>query len=439
MTRTQSHRLSALLVAALLLPGCGRSQAKIEAEEAADNARETARLEAKFGPPAAFHAGYTVPPGWKTECFGRSLLDVPGEIEWGTADPRRPQAAGAGLTDKVYTKNDVWHVDGEVLVSATARGDKATMMGLARKHHESEVRRAEQHWREEVSQLTSQIERWSAEVVDPSVDETRRKELQSALPELKEDLAKAKRHLEGIESYSPLVDIGVPDSLAFRDGPGLVIYLWRDQRIYRFLESATDSNKLTYEQVEAKLRDIVKRFRVRQTFEIPSEPGVCIPHGFIADDGTAPFRMKNTFRVKDAPNVTYTVYTGKNPPDMARAAILDAIASTLPLGLGLEKHVTRRLGPKDVKIGAFIGPLGGFEVTGLTNPETSYQVNAGHPGVQGSNLFPFMTFEMVSYRKGEDPQLMQPAPPLEESLKRLEGIMYSMRLRPTSANVAPGK
>ncbi|MGY0611851.1 hypothetical protein [Luteimonas sp. A501] len=35
----------------------------------------------------------------------------------------------------------------------------------------------------------------------------------------------------------------------------------------------------------ADLRDVLSRFRTRAPGEVPEEPGVCLPHAFIADEG----------------------------------------------------------------------------------------------------------------------------------------------------------
>ena len=44
-------------------------------------------------------------------------------------------------------------------------------------------------------------------------------------------------------------------------------------------------------------------FRPRSLYELPKQPGVCIPYSFIADDGTAPRNIAVTMRLIDHPDV----------------------------------------------------------------------------------------------------------------------------------------
>ena len=63
----------------------------------------------------------------------------------------------------------------------------------------------------------------------------------------------------------------------------------------------------------------LKGFRLRPLYEIPKQQGVCIPYGFIADDGTTPRNIAVTMRLTDHPDVeigfqdsTYFVPTVEN-------------------------------------------------------------------------------------------------------------------------------
>ena len=49
-------------------------------------------------PKLALNANYVTPAKYKTECFGRHLIDVPGEMEWAMADPQHPYDPGSQFT-----------------------------------------------------------------------------------------------------------------------------------------------------------------------------------------------------------------------------------------------------------------------------------------------------------------------------------------------------
>ncbi|EDF8720087.1 hypothetical protein GCB14_20545 [Salmonella enterica] len=84
------------------------------------------------------------------------------------------------------------------------------------------------------------------------------------------------------------------------------------QRLYSF-QTETDplpENKIktadeTVIKMEPITQSLMKHFRPRELFEVPSEQGFCLPYGFIAgDSGQTPHEMGVTYRLIDHPDVT---------------------------------------------------------------------------------------------------------------------------------------
>ena len=98
----------------------------------------------------------------------------------------------------------------------------------------------------------------------------------------------------------------VPENTLVKvDDAGVSIHALRAGRIYDYDYSKylDGSNKEKSPPPDLLARQFLKNFRVRAPFEVPDEPGVCIPYGFIADDGKTQRRMGVTFRLKSHPEV----------------------------------------------------------------------------------------------------------------------------------------
>ena len=106
--------------------------------------------------------------------------------------------------------------------------------------------------------------------------------------------------------------IPVPaNTLVNVDKESVLIYALRAGRIYRYHNSSNyatrwgDPNaaKKSPSSATSNATHFLNNFRVRGLFEVPKEPGVCIPHGFIADDGKIQRQMSVVFRLKNHPEV----------------------------------------------------------------------------------------------------------------------------------------
>lgn len=219
-------------------------------------------------------------------------------------------------------------------------------------------------------------------------------------------------------------------------------YLKRDGYIYVFeshhkMDKASD--KETHRQ---KFVGLLKKFRVRKPNEIPTELGVCIPHGFIPDDGKGLSEFKQSLRWPDAPGVLYTIETGNvHPRRMKSTGTMAATKAAIGTpGSGGEEDdvkdfVTQRIGPRSYKIGGLTGEQGGVVLTVKQpgkDPYEAYSLFTGYSGWLGTAVLPYITVDMHTYTKEQAPELKQNPPPFKQSMERLDLLLKSMRLRPTN-------
>lgn len=235
------------------------------------------------------------------------------------------------------------------------------------------------------------------------------------------------------------IDLGLPQSLGYAAGPTLHAFLLRDGRAYNFM-SVGGEGEAPFDERKKAFLDMLQRFKVRKLYEIPKERGLCIPYGFIPDDGTVHFRMEVSMRYKDRPGVIYTIGTavvgergieqGESPMQQATAR---SAASLLAGGL-TEGREVKSIGPRPVQIGALPAYQGGFSLNVAEPgqpPVFNYSVYTGYAGWDHSRVLPAITVNLRSFTKEQDPSIKENPPPIEESMQRLEALLKGMRLRPT--------
>jgi hypothetical protein len=142
---------------------------------------------------------------------------------------------------------------------------------------------------------------------------------------------------------------------------------------------------------------MLAKFRTRAPNEIPTELGVCVPYGFIPDDGKTVTELKQSLRFPDAPGVLYSIETGNVHPRRINLTPLLAAAnaSITPPASSEEDEiksvVTQRIGPRFYKIGSLTGSQGGavLKVTqsGGENYDM-YSVFTGYSGWLGTAVLP---------------------------------------------------
>ncbi|MGK5030023.1 T6SS immunity protein Tli4 family protein [Janthinobacterium sp. MDT1-19] len=184
----------------------------------------------------------------------------------------------------------------------------------------------------------------------------------------------------------------------------------------------------------------LKSFRPRATAEVPKELGLCIPHGFIADDGRAISSIKQSLRWPDAPGVLYTISTGNVDPRALKVPLVQGAATG---GIGqfgsrgeqeAKPFIVERIVPRSARIGALTAQQGGVALK-VSRPDSApsetYTVFTAYAGWLGTAVLPYILIELSSLSIAQAPELKQNPPPLKTSYARLETLLKSTHLRPT--------
>ena len=218
------------------------------------------------------------------------------------------------------------------------------------------------------------------------------------------------------------------------------VYLTRGEYVYVF-ESTVKMNTPSDKEIHKRdFSAMLKSFRTRALNEIPTEPGVCIPYGFIPDDGRTVVEFKQSLRFPDAPGVLYTIDTGTVHPRRSKAPLLLALAhaSINPpaetQGDEGRPVVTKRIGPQSVNMGGLSASQGGVVLqAGLEGQKYDiYNVFTGYGGWLGTDVLPYILVEMHTVNRAVATEITQHPPPFEHSKQRLDTLLNGMRWRPTN-------
>jgi hypothetical protein len=217
-------------------------------------------------------------------------------------------------------------------------------------------------------------------------------------------------------------------------------YLFAADYVYTFESQEKISSKMTIENHRKQFSALLKSFRPRRMNEIPTELGVCIPYGFLPDDGRTVTDIKQSLRWADAPGVLYTIHTGNVQPGDLKSTVITAVANSQVGRLGsdeeaeLKRHVDQRIGPRQVSIGGLTGEQGGVALKVTRHGAATYEaysVFTGYSGWLGTDVLPFILVDMQSFTLEQAPELKVNPPPFKQSMQRLEGMLKNMRLRAT--------
>lgn len=422
-------------LAAGLLTACQPSSAQRDDPEAEAPPRPTAAHKAE-----ALHAGHRPAPGSRQECLGRLVWDVaaPG-MEWGVMAPGARSGDRFRFTEHLHGGHDLVtaaNIQMVVLQPATRKDIERMLQSVdAQKYIAIDT------YRERIEVAMDVAARLQSMVDDPSLN-TNGEDLSTypaGIADLKKEISDDQTSIERIEADWQPLDLGLPDSLGYAAGPTLYAFLLRDGRAYRFM-STGGAHEAPFAERKKAFMDMLQRFRVRQLYEIPTELGLCIPYGFIPDDGRGHFRMEVSWRYTDRPGVLYTIGTavvGERGLPHGESPVLQATAragaSVLSGGLMAGRQV-RSVGPRPVKMGALTAYQGGFSVNVADEgqrPVFSYNVYTGYGGWMHSRVLPAITVNLRSFTPEQDRSLKVNPPPFDESLQRLDAVLQSIRLRPT--------
>ena len=99
-------------------------------------------------------------------------------------------------------------------------------------------------------------------------------------------------------NWQVLPDFGLEDGYAVFNSDGLTVVLWRQSRVYRLSFGYTErgvSDEEALQRLDPHVRRVLAALRPRAAFEVPRQPGVCLPFGFLADDGTPPYAVRSAW------------------------------------------------------------------------------------------------------------------------------------------------
>lgn len=169
----------------------------------------------------------------------------------------------------------------------------------------------------------------------------------------------------------------------------------------------------------------------RSLYQEPIKPELCVPQGFIRDDGQGHFQAEESYRVSDSPGAIYTLATAVegernfNPTEpLLEATARSTVAGLLGNGYGRK---IQAIGPKGASIGARPAVLGGINTLEGT---PGYSLYAGARGWDHSQVLPFVSLNMRSFDRETAPDDLKVNPPaFEQSMKRFELTLGSLRTR----------
>jgi hypothetical protein len=384
----------------------------------------------------ATNPGYVSPPQMHQECLGRLVFDLPHPMEWGVRAPGDFSGDHYRFTDAIKEGNET--VDfGELSIMVSAPAKRSDIDRMLRKP-KAEKSIGIQAYQSKIKTKKSIIEdlKKNENKEDP-------KQVSKAIEDYQKDIKDDEANIAAIQKYNYPIKIGLPDSLGYHAGSTLYAYLYRDGKAYTFMSTQTIGGP-GFEERKNEFFAVINRFKSRKLYEIPKERGVCIPYGFIPDDGTTSFITRVAIRYADRPNVIYTIGTGvvgssiQREPEPAefKAATFAAVGTMGgPANEEVARRLIKRIDAHRVKIGALPAAQGGAAVN-TSDPGQpiipNYSVYTGYPGWEGSQVLPFITVHMRSFTRDQEPDLKTNSPPFDESMERLDALLKSIRLRPTT-------
>lgn len=427
-------RVGSFLIFAGCLVACDLSKAQQESSDLVS--RPTAEQFAQ-----AQNTHYIGPSPRLDECIGRLIFTAAPGFEWGLHPRTRNGDHRFMFTRQMHGGQDYVGIGNVkvVVLQPAAWSDIEHLQDVTN----AEKQIAVQTYEERIRVRTWRLEDLEAVLKDPSLNSSRDdlSRYPSAIAELRTQIEDDQTSIANINKDWHAIDLGLPESLGYAAGPTLYAFLLREGRAYTFM-STGGPGEAPFEERQRAFFELLKKFKVRKLHEIPTTPGICFPYGFIPDDGKSHFRTEVSMRYSDRPGVIYTIGTavvGERGIAGPEAALINATARAAvgvlggPLTAGRD---SKTVGPRSALIGALPAYQGGVSMNVAEPgqpPVYSYSVYTGYPGWMHSRVLPAITVNMRSFTKEQEPTLKVDPPPLEESLGRLEALLQSIRLRPTTS------
>ncbi|WP_427306800.1 T6SS immunity protein Tli4 family protein [Cupriavidus sp. H39] len=400
------------------------------------------RIEATF-------PGYVTQDGSRAECFGRLMFDVSAKsaVEWAVSSKTGYQGSFESLFQHFDNGTGRGRIELETLELTTSFAVFGPVTSELREEFLSYRSRRN-------SALLANLQRFLAEQKKEEEIFRPNPPGPNTMANIAADIAKTERDISDLKTdrYRKAIDLGRPGSIAFRHDQrrGGASYLRGaiilDQHLVAFesmlrgdIPQFEEPTEAQWQVAENALRKLISQLQPRDLYEIPKDRGFCLPYAFLRDDGTYGNKISTSFRFADSPAVIYTLSVASIPDGGAsETTILNATgrsATGILSQLPENTTVKQRLGPRPAKIGALNSEQGGIVVEAKRPgqpPREGYHVYTGYAGWAGSQILPTIEVTMESAARAAYPKLTTDAPPYEQARPRLDALLKSIRLRPTT-------
>lgn len=383
---------------------------------------------------SAYHPNYKIPAGTRSECLGRLVFEIPDKttFEWGLPRQVRNNYSILGFSRILRGGQDMIHLANVAVVVAA----EATPKTIQEMQRLTGVQKniGLQDYDENIRQTHSVIESLTRQMVAPEIQSnpTRLNRFKESIENFQRELETYKSDKTDFEKDWHPTDWGLPDSTGYIAGPTLYAFILRGGYAFQFMSTGGEG-QAPFEQRLAAFKDLLSRFEYRPLHQVPTQPGLCIPHGFIHDNGEGHFSAEVSYRFTDSPGVIYTLSTAVEGERNFNPAepLLEATARATVAGLIGNSYgrKLKALGPKASSIGARAAMLGGIYTTEGT---PGYSLYAGARGWDHSHVMPFVSLNMRSFDRQTAPEdLKVDPPPFAQSMHRFETTLGSLRTRKT--------
>ncbi|WP_339495776.1 hypothetical protein [Pseudomonas sp. RA_105y_Pfl2_P56] len=317
------------------------------------------------------------------ECLGRTKFQLPEAFEWATFPIERSNIKGAGghvFSKNIHAVGDYVSYDYDELtirVSDVTTHEKFDRQRNAIVHETESFKKILQGDLKTNERLLASIKRmnYSADIV---------KNQEKEITKLEEQIQQTKKYEH---------DMGIPDAhvLGTKETP-YEFLLWRNNRVFYF-----HMNKPT-ENAAQRIKDLVARFEARDLYQVPNGPGVCMPYGFIHDDGNTGFSVKNSLRFTSTPNVIMSlINASQSDPTKATRGTYD---TDYHPGYDAENWKKSKIMEK-FYIGKRMTTLEGWRLD--PRPESTEQDRAWFAIAHvGGLVSPLIAAQMFTFQKGTD-------------------------------------
>lgn len=398
-----------------------------------------------------------LPAGWQTICVGHLLIDLPPMVEMVAENATYDGGAGFPSVQPPDFVYDMGLQSGSLKITESEPTDE-TAFRLIQSTSEGRFALAMGHDRYEAKEAPQEIVHWKQNAQSQRPGETAWQILADKQREFDDTLFSIK--VSGKSTPS------VANAFAYRHGKQFEAgYLdAADHRIRRLVGDIVSPQTETPKEAARQLNLFLARYKPRTANQIPTGPGLCTPHGFIAESGQSEGRVNVsvTFRSLQYPNLIFMLDTAtantsrrRNIRDLPKMGFDES-------GIFYDRR-TDRFGPKPVDIlgspGRILGsttpqPCKGRSTDDCDPPEDIYRLQAATFGQVGRLDSPYLLLNMAAvvpddYKlkrdpaRAEDPDARkeyitqrraglnghQP-PPWKEGIAMFEQIVCSIRVRP---------